>query len=331
MNPFAKLIAQLLYRLLQLAAYFIYFTPFKIKRGVATAVAWFWFHVVGFRKKVLLLNITLVFPRRVEESNAAFRRRAETLVQRNMRHTVLMLFEIIERFAWTEATVARNVDWHGYPHLKTLLDSRKGFFFLSSHLGNWELLTRAGCAIGVPLTVITRFLRNPIADDVWIRSRKRFGLELLSETGSGLAAIRSIQRGRALGFIADQHTGEPHGLEANFLGLEAWCPKALALMADRLKAPILPVFIIRDPESGRFHVTIEESVRFPDLDPSSPRNASLRSGSGSLNEAGIRYHIEVCNKVQEKWIRNYPEQYLWLHKRFKNIIDYRFESLPWES
>ncbi|MEO5666781.1 MAG: lysophospholipid acyltransferase family protein [Bdellovibrionota bacterium] len=327
----ARLLSRILYLALQALASFIYFVPFAIKKLVATALAWLWFNVILFRRKIMLLNITLVFPRRNEESNAAFKRRCEALVQKNMRHTLLMFSEIIERFAWTDATVAKRVDWHGYSHMAPLLEKRKGFFFLSSHLGNWELMTRAGCAIGVPLTVVTRFLRNPVFDEIWIRSRRRFGLELLSETGSGLAAIRTIQKGRALGWIADQHTGAPHGMKARFLGLEAWCPKGLALMSDRLKAPIIPVFILRDPETGRFHVHVEAALRFPALDENSPRAAALRSGSGALNEEGIKYHIEVCNRVQEKWIRNYPEQYLWMHKRFKNLIDYNVESLPWES
>jgi KDO2-lipid IV(A) lauroyltransferase len=331
MNPLLSFVASVLYGVFWVLGFVIGKVPFRIKRALATGLAWVWFHGLRFRRHVMLLNVTLVFQRRAEESGAAFRRRSEDLVFKNMRHTVLMFFEILERFSWSDRTVSRRVDWHGYMHLQKLLESRKGFFFLSSHLGNYELITRVGCAIGIPLTVITRFLRNPVFDEVWVRSRRRYGLELLPESGSGLAVLRSVQRGRALGFIADQHTGEPHGLKAEFLGLEAWCPKALALMADRLKAPVLPVFLLRDPETGRFHMHLEEVLRFPDLEEGSPRAAALRSGSGALNEAGIRYHIEVTNKVQEKWIRKYPEQYLWLHKRFKNLIDYNVESLPWDS
>ena len=331
MNIFQIVLASLVYRLFQVAGYLIYLIPFAIKRRFASALAWLWFNVLQFRKKFMLLNVTMVFPRRKDESNSAFRFRSEQLVYRNMRHIILMFLEIIERFAWSDSVVAKKVDWHGYHHLARHIDARKGFFFVSAHLGNYELMTRAGCAIGVPLTVMTRYLRNPIFDEVWVKSRRRYGLELLAESGSGLSAIRAVQKGKALGFMADQHTGAPHGLKANFLGLEAWCPKALALMADRLKAPVVPVFMLRDPETGRFHCYVEEALSFPDLEEGSPKRALLRSGSGSLNEEGIKYHIEVCNKVQEKWIRNYPEQYLWMHKRFKNLIDYRAASLPWGS
>jgi Kdo2-lipid IVA lauroyltransferase/acyltransferase len=252
MNFLFRTVVALLYFGFQVTGYLIYLVPFVIKRFAATVLAWIWFHIVPLRRDVMLLNVSLVFTRRLEESNTVFKHRCEDLVMRNMRHMLLMLLEILERFAWTDETVAKKVDWHGYPHLKKLMDSKKGYFVLSAHLGNWELITRAACAIGVPVTIITRFLRNPILDAVWVRSRKRFGLELLSESGSGLAVVRAVQRGRALGFISDQHTGQPHGIKTEFLGLEAWCPKALALMADRLKAPILPAFILRDPQTGVF-------------------------------------------------------------------------------
>jgi len=327
-----SLISFFLGKCLQFVGFLIYLTPFWIKRTGARVLAWKWFYLLQFRRRIMLLNVSMVFPRRHEETNVAYRDRCEVIVLQNMEHILLMLLELLERFYWTEETVSRKVHWHGFEHLKPLLDSKKGFFFLSAHLGNWELLTRAGCAIGIPLTVITRFLRNPVFDKIWVRSREQFGLELLSETGSGLAVIRSVQRGRALGFIADQHTGSPHGMEVNFLGHKAWCPKALALMADRLKAPILPAFIIRDPRTGEHHVYFEETLSFPLLEEASSGSGSnrLRSGSGGLSPEGLKYHIEMCNAVQERWIRRYPEQYLWMHKRFKNLIDYKKESLPWE-
>jgi Kdo2-lipid IVA lauroyltransferase/acyltransferase len=324
------LVSWILYKFLEVIGFCIYIMPFSLKKSVAKGLAFVWFYILPFRKKVCLMNLALVFPRRHEEANQAFRERCETILKQNMVHMVLMLFEIWERFYWTDETVFRRVTWHGFENLDPLLKSKKGFFFLGAHFGNWELMTRAGCAIGIPLTIITRFLRNKTWDRVWVQSRKSYGLELLNESGSGLSAIRAVQRGRALGFILDQHTGEPHGLKSRFLGLEAWCPKALALMSDRLKAPILPVFILRDPLSGHFHIYLEEIPSFPDLEDKNPNTNKMRSGSGSLNEEGIRYHIEVCNEILEKWIRRYPEQYLWMHKRFKNFVDYSQEPLPWD-
>ncbi len=305
--------------------------PFTIKKHFASLISWIWFLFLPFRRRVILLNLALVFPRKNEESNLAFKNRCEKIARANIQHYVLMLLEVFERLTWSHKKARSVADWDHRERMQELADSGRGFFFLSLHLGNWESLTRIGCAEGLPLTVITRFLRNPIMDRVWVKSRKQFGLELLAESGSGFAAIKSVKRGRALGFISDQHTGEPHGIEAKFFGHPAWCPKALALMSDRLKAPVLPIVIVRKMDTGRCQIHVKNVLSFPKIDSESPEfDASLRSGSGTLNNKGIEYFINVTNESLEGWVREYPEQYLWIHKRFKNFLDYSKESLPWE-
>ncbi|NCN42271.1 hypothetical protein GW916_13590 [bacterium] len=305
--------------------------PFPLKKFVTGVVATLWFYLFPFRKRVILHNLALVFPRRSEESNKHFQSRCEAISRRNIQHYLLMLLEVFERLTWSNETARAQAVWDHHERMQALVDQGTGFFFLSLHLGNWETLTRVGCAEGLPLTIITRYLRNPVMDRVWVKSRKQFGLELLAESGSGLAAIKSVKRGRALGFISDQHTGEPHGIEATFLGHPAWCPKALAMMADRLKAPVLPIALIRDMDTGTCRIFVEEVMSFPRIDPKhSEFDASLRSGSGALNHKGLQYFIEETNKPLEAWIRRFPEQYLWIHKRFKNFLDYSKEPLPWE-
>lgn len=314
--------------------------PFALKRSFCAFLAWFWDTFAPFRRRVMLHNLALVFPRKNEESNDAFEKRCRKIAVKNFQHYLLMMLEIFERFSWSHAYVRSRTDWDHYERMAELRDSGKGFFFLSAHLGNWEALTRVGCAEDIRLTVITRFLRNPIMDRVWVRSRRNFGLDLLAESGSGLQAIKSVKRGMALGFMADQHTGEPHGIEAEFLGHPAWCPKALALMASRLKAPVLPIALLRDPRNGRFQVKVKEVLTFPKLDPESPEfdpayrsgdySGGRRGGSGTLSDEGIRYFIKRSNAAFEDWIRQYPEQYLWIHKRFKNFVDYNKDPLPWE-
>ena len=242
-----------------------------------------------------------------------------------------MLGEVFERFSWDDEKARSMGNWDHIEKMRALMEEEKGFFFLTLHLGNWESLTRIGCAEGLKLSIITRFLRNPVFDRVWVRSREKFGLELLAESGSGISAIKAVKKGRALGFIADQHTGEPHGIPSVFLGQEAWCPKALAIMSHRLKAPILPIAIVRDMESGKFDIFVKDVLTFPRLDSEDPAfDEKLCSGSSSLNQEGIEYHIRLCNEAIEGWIREHPEQYLWIHKRFKNFVDYSKDPLPWE-
>lgn len=295
----------------------LFVIPFPIKKAVARIVARVWFDGIQFRRRIILHNLALVFPRERQETMDAFRRRCEKLGRANVVHSVLCFFEIFERFLWNEDVIRKKVTIHGLAHAKPYLERRQGFFVSSAHLGNWELITLVGVSLGTRLAVVTKFLRNPFFDSLWVESRRRYGLDLLQERGSGLAIVKAIRQGRVVGFIMDQHTGEPHGILTEFLGLPAWSPKALAILAPRLKAPVFPAYLIRRPD-GNFDLTIEDDLY-----------AGFRVESGTSEEESLRYHVKLCNENMAQWIRKYPEQYLWLHRRFKNQIDYR-SPLVWE-
>jgi KDO2-lipid IV(A) lauroyltransferase len=303
----------------------IHAVPFPLKRAFARVMAALWFHGFRFRRQIILHNLARVFPRQSGETMGDFRARCEALAEKNLRHVVLSFLEILERFRWGRDIIGSQVEVHGHEHAARLGREKQGYFFLTAHLGNWELITIAGVFLGYPLAILTKRLRNGFFDRIWIRSRRRYGLELLEETGSGLALARAVRRGKAVGFILDQHTGEPHGIETKFLGLDAWCPKGLAILSEKLQAPILPAYMLRQ-DDGRFVLEIEPPLEFPRL-RESPNE--LRTESGHLTDAGLRYHIAVCNGNMEKWILKSADQYLWLHRRFKNVLDYS-SPLPWE-
>ncbi len=320
-----KALGWILYRFLWLLGGLVFLCPFPLKKFVARIGGDFWFYVVRFRRKIILHNLSRVFPRLPQESMQTFQARCENLARKNLAHYVLAGLEVLERFYWTEEVVNKKVDVVGAEHLQALMGSGRGFFAMTAHLGNWELITLVGVLLKTPLSIVTKFLRNRFFDDLWVASRQAFGLQLIEERGSGLAIARAIQRGKAVGFIMDQHTGEPHGIESKFLGLKAWSPKGLAILSQRLKCPILPAYIVRI-EGGRFRVHIEAPLKFPLLES---EDRKYRTESGQLTPEALRYHVRVCNEKMEGWIRNYPEQYLWLHRRFKNILNYR-DPLVWQ-
>lgn len=311
-----RVLANLLYYFLWLIGLFVYLLPFVVKKGLANILAQIWFHLIPFRKKIILLNLSVVFPRKDQESMGEFRLRCENLAQANMKHMVLGFFEVLERFHWSKELMGRRFHVDGREHLDKALREHAGCFLLTSHLGNWELMSCIGVLIEVPLAIITKFLRNPFFDQIWVKSRQAYGLELIQERGTGLQIVKAIRKGRAVGFIADQHTGAPHGLESQFLGMTAWTPKALTILAAKLKCPIIPTYMFRKKD-GSFQVIIEEELKcqFPEA---------------KLSTWQIQEHLLLINQNMEKWILKYPEQYLWIHRRFKRVINYKRDQLPWE-
>lgn len=301
----------------------ISFLPFFVKDFFAQSLARLWFYGLRFRRRVILHNLSVVFTRDSQESMQDFQNRIEQLAVANCRHMILNLLEIFERFHWSAKNFSQKVVVEGVEHVRRLQKQGQGFFFVSGHVGNWELITMTGILLNIRLAVITKALRNRFFDDIWVKSRVRYGLELLEEKGSGLATIRAVREGKAVGFILDQHTGEPHGIHTKFLGLDAWCPKGLAILAWRLRVPVLPTYLIRGAD-GKHHLTIEAPLDFSSLE-----NPKYLDSKGALSEAGLIEHLRICNENMESWIRRYPDQYLWMHRRFKTAIDYK-SKLVWE-
>jgi KDO2-lipid IV(A) lauroyltransferase len=311
-----NLLVEVLYLFFRILGAIVFFVPAFLKSTMTYLASLFIFHILPFRKKIILHNLALCFPRKSEESMSHYRIRCEKIARKNYQHYLLMVLEILERFHWTPQTVFERCKSTNAELLHRLTREKVGYFFLTSHLGNWELLTLYGVAQKVPLTIITRFLRSGVWDKIWVKSREAFGLQLLNESGSGLAVIRAIRReDRAVGFIMDQHTGIPHGIKHQFFGVSAWCPKGLAILSIKLECPVVPAYMIRT-KPGYFHVTIEEPLNFP------------KHLERNTDDAAVIEHIKICNNNMERWIERYPDQYLWLHKRFKETFDYS-APLPW--
>jgi KDO2-lipid IV(A) lauroyltransferase len=321
-SPLARGLVWLVTATLRVFAELVYQVPHGMKRGLAQALGRLFFDLIQLRRHVVLHNLIRVFPREHQESMNAYRLRLEALGRSHWTHMICFLWELLERPAWTTARWRRRVRVHGFEHCQQLLDQGQGFFFLTAHLGNWELITKVGVGLGLPLAIITRYLRNLFVNEVWVQIRRSYGLELLEEFGSGLQVVRAIRRGRAVGFMMDQHTGHPHGILARFLGVECMCPKGLAVLATRLNAPIVPAYLLRR-QDGTFDLYFERVMDFSGLQERLSRG-ELKNGSEELQ----RYHIEQCNERMEQWIRRDPEQYLWLHKRFKGVFLYE-DPLPW--
>lgn len=318
-----KLLVKLVFILFYIFGGLIFLTPFFVKNFVAECVARIWFYLVPIKKKILLLNLSFVFQRKAQESMEEYRERLEHLALRNMHHTFLCVLELFERFHWDDRTLQKKTVIEGNEFFQAQVRAGQGFFILTAHLGNWELITRVGAFLKIRLHIITKNLRNSLFNDLWVQSRKRYGLALLKEEGSGVQVLRSIEKGASVGFILDQHTGLPHGMKVKFFGVDAWSPKGLAILSSRMEVPVLWSFIKRLPD-GRHFVKIGPPIDFSLLNAPQFRNAK-----GHLNEEGQKAHIEICNALIEKFVQECPEQYLWIHKRFKETRDYK-QRLVWE-
>ncbi|HVJ66251.1 MAG TPA: lysophospholipid acyltransferase family protein [Bdellovibrionota bacterium] len=317
LDRLSKILALAVYGVLFTCGFVVLWTPFFVKAMLLRVMNILWWDVVKFRRHVVLANLCAVFPREREESMDAYRRRIEAIGKRSIWHACYGFFEVLEGFAWNHNTVRRRVRYHNFERFESLVAQEKGFFVLTAHLGTWDLAGLSLVARGVKLAAITRFLRSRFWDFIWMRSRRRTGIRFLAESYSGRSLVRSFREGYCIAFMMDQHTGKPHGIETTFLGLKAWSPKGLAILSRALRAPIVEGYVLRD-ERGGYDLHVGDEI------------PPCAESNGVHKDEDVALHVRLCNEKMEQWIRRYPEQYLWLHRRFKASLDYR-AALPWES
>lgn len=179
---------------------------------------------------------------------------------------------------------------------KEIHDNTKGCIFVTPHLGNWELLPYIFSLVNIPLTVVVRPLDNPYIER--LLNREKSGQVIVSRRDSIFILKRMLRDGRSIGMLPDQST--MRGLSVDFFGRKATTTPLPAILAISCRRPIVVVSCCRG--DGYLEGFVSKPI-FPDY------------GSNKRQEI-VRLTIEM-NHVMEEVISRYPEQYLWMHNRWK--------------
>ena len=188
-------------------------------------------------------------------------------------------------------------------HIDRLLDAMKkghGVIVLASHTGCWELSGVYLAVTGIPLSAIVTKLYDQRLEDMLIETRKNAGIKVISRGKDTRNIIRALKKGDVVGVLVDQDT-KVKGTFVDFFGKPAHTATAPALLSLKYKSPIVPMFAYRDREH-RQHICIGEPVA---INPTSDREQDI-------NEITAK-----CSKVNEDFVREHPEQWVWFHKRWK--------------
>jgi KDO2-lipid IV(A) lauroyltransferase len=179
---------------------------------------------------------------------------------------------------------------------------RKGVVFLSGHFGNWELSALAGGHFtGYPMTIIVQNQRNRLVNRVINRYRCIWGNSVVPMESSAREVLKKLSEGQAVGILADQ-SAPMEGRYVDFFGRPAATHDGPAIFSLRTGAPIVIGFLVRQT-NGRYELTYEE-VPTGDLNDYSERNVAELT----------RRHVALL----EKYVRQYPDQWLWMHRRWKH-------------
>ena len=266
----------------------------------AGAGARFVYRFLPLRRKVVLENLRRVFGATVPEAEIA------RLAQAHYDHLMRLTGEFLH-FRWLAP--AKKQALVRVENVEAFVAARaqgKGILILTGHLGNWEVATIAGIAQFPEMRGKFHFVRRAIKpnwlDRLVTRRFNRAGFGVFPKRGSLDAMLTQLEQGDAIVFPFDQHAGPPDGIEAEFFGHPAWTFKSLAIIALATGAPVLPAASWREAD-GRHVLRFEE--------PMAPIECE------NTGEA-IRRNTRAYNAVLERLIVAHPEQWWWVHRRWKH-------------
>jgi KDO2-lipid IV(A) lauroyltransferase len=203
-------------------------------------------------------------------------------------------------------TIETIVVYDGLENYKRAASRGRGVLFLTGHFGAWELCAFAHGMFGNRLNFLVRPLDNPRIDAMITRYRTLSGNRVINKNNSVKPVLKALGKGEAVGFLADANTLPDQGVFCDFFGIPACSTTGLAVFALRTGAPVVPGFLFWDRSLGKYR------LRF---DPEIPL-----INAGDFREA-VRLNTARFTKVIEDYSRRYPDQWLWIHKRWKTRPD----------
>lgn len=278
-----------------------------------------------------------VLPRRRAVARAGLRQalgdqcgeaQLHALCRRNFAHYGVVLAEFLRLPRLTDAQLLDRFTVTGLEHVHAARARGRGLIVLTAHVGNWEYLAAAQAAWGLDIAVITRHAHQAGVDRFWQGIRRDRGIRFLHAWRSLRTLVRHLRDGGAVGMSIDQNEGGTSGARVPFFGREAGTVKAPALLAARTGCPVIMALSWRD-DHGRHHASFSEEL--PLVGPAGPVRAPGKDGrpgrqdgpgaKGSSPEADLAAVIDATtrgyNARLEAFIRAHPEQWTWVHRRWK--------------
>jgi len=259
------------------------------------------YHLLPLRRAIVLENLRRVYGAILPEADIV------ALAQAHYAHLARLAGEFL-KFRWLSAeSKAALVRVENLDAFIGAFRQGKGVLLLTGHFGNWEVATLAGIANYPEVRGRFHFVRRAIKP-AWLDAlvTKRFergGFGVIGKRGSLDRILDLLAAGDVIVFPFDQHAGPPDGIEVDFFGYPAWTFKSLAIIAMATGAPVMPATSWREPD-GRHVLRFSEPLAAVDSDDS--------------NEA-IRLNTRAYNAALERLILARPEQWYWVHRRWKSV------------
>jgi Kdo2-lipid IVA lauroyltransferase/acyltransferase len=269
--------------------------PRGLARAIGAGIGWVAYSTIPRLRRTGDLNLRLAFPGKTPEER-------DQILRRLYRNLGWLLAEFCQMSRYTRESTRSFLRYDGLEHYLAARDRGKGVLILTGHLGAWELSSFYHSLMGYPMSMVIRRLDNPLVDNLVNQIRCLHGNQVLHKDDFARGLLASMRRGEAVGILMDTNMTPPQGEFVDFFGHAACTGTGLARIALKTGAAVLPGFLLWE-ESSRQYV-----LRF---------GAPLELVSTNDVEADALANTALFTRVLEGYIRQYPDQWLWVHRRWK--------------
>jgi KDO2-lipid IV(A) lauroyltransferase len=286
----------LTYLFLKAFSFFVNLLPEGFVLRLGRRLGNVWYHLDFEHRKVAIQNLHTVFGQ--EKSASEIR----GIAKRTFQNLGMMSVEFFRIPRMDVKTFEERVKIEGLEEALKLFQRRKGIFLLLSHFGNWEMMGVMSKVIGNPIMVIAKPMkRNQRVDQFITKIRSVAGLEVVSSIKAGRKVMQALSQNRVVGILIDQRAKRSEGIWVDFFGKKAPTTPSLAVLAMKTGAPVLPVFMVRDGFQ-KHRLLIQEPLEL------------VRTGDIKKD---VEANTQLFNHTLESMIRQYPDQWFWVHRRWE--------------
>jgi Kdo2-lipid IVA lauroyltransferase/acyltransferase len=269
-------------------------TPAAIVRGAGTFLGLAFYTLDGAHRRIAQRNLATAFPSRSEKERRAIARAA-------FAHFGRLLFELLQFSTLTPRQMLARVEFEGEERARFAYAQGKGVLFVTGHFGYWELHAMAHALRLEPIGVLARALDNPYLNRLLEDLRQGTGNTVIYRRGTIRRVMRTLQAGHGVAVLIDQHIMSRDAIYVDFFERPAATTSAVAALALRTGAPVVPVFAL-PIGGGRYRFIYEHQMEAP------------RSDSPDA----VREFTQRCTDVLEMYVRRHPELWLWMHRRWRD-------------
>lgn len=284
------------YVLFEMMSIVVRLLPLKGARRLGGSLGKFSFLVLRFREEVTLGNLRRCFP---GKSDAELKR----IACGAFASVGIALLELVWLPRMSAEQMKKEVRFDRPELVQEVHANGRGLLLLTAHFGSWEFLAQGfNVSLGIPLNMLVKTQSNKLVDRSINRGRTRFGNKIIAMETSLREVLRALRDGEVVGIAADQ-AAPKENVPIEFFGTMVPTHLGPAVLSLKMKAPILAFFPIRQAD-GSYYVSVVP-VPSDDLEGQSDENVVELT----------RRHV----KITEDFIRRYPDQWMWMHKRWKHV------------